>query len=180
VKQPSNVIEWKKDGIYNLVYVGANQAYAEINGRRTVLVVATKPQLQYVQLYDRFGSPTEDDVRSGVCTVGDPSLVFKGDEISEPANENEWFKHSMRVTSLADAIERGGITRKDILSYSGRSSRCPFVAVSGVDGKFLGLYTDFRVEGKTSQPDLQAVYVWWNTWEEMYADFKTYGVDARQ
>ena len=170
----------KKGGIYNLVYTGTNEAYGRINGKRTILVMDIEPELQYVQLHDSFGCPNTDDLRSGVCTVRDPSLAFKEDQIFEPTDEREWFKHSMKVGSLAEAIERGVLTRKEITQHPVHSSHSPFTSFSGAKGQFLGLCTSFDVEDKTNQPYLQYVYVWWNTWEAMYADFKKYGVNARR
>ena len=161
--------------IYNLVYVGDNAAYAKINGKRTVLVLVTAPELQYVELYDSFGCVTTEDLRSGTITVGCPAVAFEETEIYEPVDETEWFKHSMKVTSLTEAIERGVLTHDDIAIY--RNRRFNDVAVSGAHGKLLGRYLSFHVEGKTTQPYLQWVYVWWNSWEQMQVDFKRYNVD---
>lgn len=170
----------KKDGIYNLVYVGNNDAYGKINGKRTILVTATTPKLEYVELHSQFVDSITDDLRSATTTVGDPLIAFKEDEIFEPENESQWYKHSAKITKLSDGIDQGILTREDILGHPVRSSHSPFVAVSGANGKFQGLYTRFGVEGQTNLPYLQAVYAWWDTWENMYADFKQFGVDAKR
>lgn len=170
--------EMQLNKVYNLVYVGDNEAYAKINGKRTIRVTATEPNLQYVELYDNFGSPTFDDLPGSTTYVGNPSEAFKEDEITEPADETEWFKKSVKFSSLVEAVEAGVLTPDDIKSLRVRSSSSPFVSVSNRAGKFIGLYTGFNVEGKTTQPYLQQVYIWWNTWEDMYADFEAYGVNA--
>jgi hypothetical protein len=169
--------EIEEGKIYNFVYVGATVLYAKNNGKRTVLVVATAPELQYVQLYDPFGYPSTEDLRRGVITVGCPEAVFKETEIYEPDDETQWFKHSMKVASLTEAIERGILTREDVAVY--HNKRVRVVAVSNAQGQHIGRYTCFGVEDKTTQPYLQYVYVWWNTWDQMNTDFKRYGVDIR-
>jgi hypothetical protein len=172
----ASVAEMEVGGIYNLVYVGENKAYARVNGKRTILVIATEPEFQYVQLYQQFASPTTDDLRSSLVTCEDAPLAFKNDEIFQPVGEDEWFKHSLRVTSLEEAISQGVLTKEDVFRHPVRSRNSPFVGVSDSDGRFVGLYTDFGVQDKTVQPYLQTVYVWWDTWEDMRADFKKYGV----
>jgi hypothetical protein len=173
---PPNQMEVGK--VYNLVYVGDNEAYAKINGKRTILVTATTPELRYVQLYDQFGFPRFDDVRGNPTHVSNLELAFKEDEISEPADESEWFKHSIKVSSLGEALEQELITLDDIKNLPVRSNRNPFVGCAGEKGAYIGTYTSFHVEGRTKHPYLQNVYVWWNSWDEMVEDFEKYGVNA--
>lgn len=169
--------EMEAGKVYNLVYAGDNAAYARINGRRTVLVTATKPALAYVELYAQFVSPTTDDLRSDPITVEAPAIAFAETEIWEVDDESQWLRKSMRVGSLGEAVERGVLTIEDIAYYQDRRPRD--VAVSNLEGRHVGRYLGFNVEDKTAQPLLQCVYVWWNTWDAMRDDFRRHGVEIR-
>lgn len=167
--------EMRLGGIYNLVYVGPNAAYARINGKRTILVTALEPELQYVELFDQFGNPLKEDIRSETTTVGSPELGFAETEISEPADQSEWFKHALKVSSLEEALAHG-VTREDIAWYQGRNGRI----VPTIGERLLGVQVNFGVEDRLpNRPLLQSVYVVWKDWEAVYADFARYGVDVR-
>jgi hypothetical protein len=171
--------ELQSGKIYNLTYVGDNQDFAAINGKRTILVMATRPKLEYVQLHDQFASPMLDDVRGNTVTVSNPTLTFKDYEITEPADESEWFKHSVKVLSLDAALEQKLIAPDDIKSHLVQNGRSAFVGCAEQGGKFLGLYTAFNVEGRAEHPLLQKVCVWWNSWDEMEKDFEKHDVNIR-
>ena len=180
MRQLSSAAEMKVDGIYNLVYAGDNKAYAKINGKRTIRVMSRgRSRLEYVQVFDQFGDPAQDDIPATPTAVKDTSTAFKDYKIFEPENEGEWFKHSLKFSSLGEAIEQGVLTIRDIKEYPVHSSHCPFVADIGKRG-LRGVSADFEVEDKTSQPLLQRVYIRWGTWEDLFRDFDRYGVNARR
>ncbi|MFA7194042.1 MAG: hypothetical protein WC087_03950 [Candidatus Paceibacterota bacterium] len=171
-------------GIYNLVYVGDNTAYAKINGKRTIQVVSIDPELQYVQLYDPFGCPKTSELRSSTITITNKSVAFSksNDQIYVPSGEEEWFKHSQRVTSLGEGMDLKILTMDKIQRHPIQSNRSPFCAhLAGAPNFGLdGISTAFNVEDETTYPYLQRVFVWWKTWEDMYSDFEKYGLDAHR
>lgn len=169
--------QMRKGHVYNLVYVGPNNDYGKINGKRTILIVKVRP-FQYVILHDEFGDPFTRRVESHVISVGDPQYVFRGDEIYEPENQNQWFKHALRFTSIGAAIKRGVLTKKMVKTHPAKSNPGCIVSVwGGKDRHLLGVYGSFRVEGKFKKhPYLQSVFIWWRNRERMIADFAKYGV----
>ena len=167
--------QMQKGKVYNLVYVGENEAYAKINGKRTIRVVNVSP-IQYVELFDQFGDPLRDNIPSAVTTIRAPDHVFKNDQISEPADESEWFKHSMKVLSLDEAMENG-VSLAQIRACGSGSLRD--VPVFDRDMVLLGRYVQFNVEGQTNRPMLQTIFVCWSNYEIMRADFQRHGVTIR-
>lgn len=158
--------------VYNRVYVGPNEAYAKINGKETFRVVATSPQLEVQVLFSQFGSLFSEEFESNMITFGYPDIAFKEFELYEPADESEWFKKSVRCSSIGEALERGLLTAEDVSNKcfdTGRFIPCH----SGVE--FLGVYGRFSVEGKTKFPVLQAVFVHWKDWKELRAELGKYG-----
>jgi hypothetical protein len=175
VKKLSSPAEMQAGKVYNLIDIGPNKAYARINGKRTILILETTPKLKYVQLYDAHCIVASDHLRGHPCTIDDLARAFEEDEIFEPASQDEWFKHSAKVRTLADGIAQGLLTREQIQKEPVRS-RLTLIDASGAGGKRLGIYTFFSVEDQTNQPLLQYVYVWWDSEEEMRKDFEEYGV----
>lgn len=176
MRKLNSVAELQVDRVYNMVYTGNNDAYAKFNGKQTFIVTATEPQLKTVTLYDQFGSLHSDEIRGGEITYGDNLSVFKEYDIFEPESEAEWFKKSVKVTSLDEALERRLITAGDITKRVWRTST--FVTMSE-NGSFFGLYTSFMVEGKTDRQYLQVVNVFWKSWNEMRGDFNKHGATIK-
>ncbi len=179
MKQLGSAKEMQQGKVYNLVYTGSNEAYGKVNGKRTIRVTQTEPTFQYIQLYDQFGHACFDDLHSGEVTVSDLSLTFNEDEIFEPEGEEEWFKHSAKFTSLGAAVQQGLLTIEQIEQFPVKLNRNSFVAHMNQQSKLQGVFTSFNAKSATN-PMLQRIYIWWSSWEEVYADFRQYGVDARQ
>ena len=171
--------ELKAGRVYNRVYVGDNEAYARINGKITFLVLKTSPVLKVVELFDQFGDPLQNDLRSGVITISDQSAAFKDFDLYEPSGEAEWFKKSMIAPSLHEAIRGGLIKLVDAKRYADWQGTCPFVAHCG-GGPNYGLEavtTHFCMEDQIDgQPLLQSVFIVWKTWDALRADFKVAGI----
>lgn len=158
--------------VYNLIYAGPNHNYGWNNGRRTICVVSRTgdDEVCYVQLHGQFGYATKPDLAGGVCTAK-INWAFKDDVIVKPESEDGWYRHSVRVNSLDEALKQG-VTPADLEPFSrGRSG-----LVSHYSGTCTNMSARFDVEGRTRQPYLQAVYVLWSSWEAMVADFESHGV----
>ena len=171
--------EFRSGGTYCSTYVGENKAYARINGKRTILVKRTEPDLVFVELFDQFGDPFTEDIRGGEITSMAADLLFGDREVFEPESENEWFKHSMKFDSLSTPLAQGLITKKDIEEKASWGTRCPFTAVFGLDHKFKGVSARFDVEDKTPLVLLQAVFIVWPTWEALREDFEGLDIIVR-
>lgn len=166
--------------VYNLEYVGDNEAYARVNGKRTILILEVRPEFKYVKLYSAYGDPLCEDIRDdSPTTVCELASSFKEDQITEPAGEDDWFKHSMRFTSLYDALHAGVLTEQRIKSHpvGRRSARNAILCPADSKG-CLGAYTRFCFEDKPhpQYPQLQSVFIVWKTWSAAAADFKCHGV----
>ncbi len=178
MKKLCSPTELRTGHVYNCVYVGDNDAYARINGKETFLVINIKP-LETVELFDQFGDPYTDDIRSTLTTHGSITGAFKECEIFQPSNESEWFRKSVRVNSLADALKQGGITIADIKRKADWRGQSPFVTTIDCNQKLKGIHCSFCVEDKTDRPLLQTVFVVWQTWVELADDFKKQGIKVR-
>lgn len=178
----NNAAEMVEGGVYNIVYTGPNEAYARINGKRTIRVIRVgQGTLKYIVLHDQFGRPDpETCTTNGLLHTSNLESAFKEDEIYEAPNPDDWFVKSLLFKGLEEAVAAGVLSEEMIKEHPVKSSYSPFVSVSGRDGKFTGLHTRFGVEDATDRPHLQSVYVWWSTWEEMYADYEKYGIEARR
>lgn len=177
------VRDMKVGGIYNVVYVGQNHEYGRINGKYTIRVVETIPKFKFYQIFYQFGWIDSDELRSPMHTAEDVERCFRDEEIYEPENESQWFKHSLKFKGLAEALKRGVLTLDAIrdcpVNSRVNSSGSPFVSVASPDCKSSWLYASFNVEDKTAEPLLQRVYIRWDTWEKMRADFRQYGVHMK-
>ena len=170
---------WKemvKDGIYNTVYVGDNETYAKINGRQTIVVLGLKP-FRFQELFYQFGNPFTDDLRGEVVTSELPEECFKDREIFVPEKDTQWFKKSMRVKSIAAAIQQKLLTKTYLKGL--RLNNGYFCPHFDAKSKLKGVVGDFSVEGKTAQPLLQAVFIVWKTWEDLFRDFKAIGITVK-
>ena len=82
MRKLSGPSEMEKGGVYNLVYKGSNEAYAKINGKRTILVIEANP-FTYVELFDQshkhFGASRYGDLRGYPAIVDyiNLALAFK-------------------------------------------------------------------------------------------------------
>ncbi len=168
----------KSGEIYNRVYIGNNDAYGRINGKETFLVLQTEAPLQATVLFDQFGDPHTNDIRSNVITFTHPDFAFKEFELFKPESEEEWFKKSVKVTSLNDAL-KFNITMEDIKRTAEWRHRSPFMPTFDAEWKMKGVQCSFRVEDRTANPLLQTVFIVWPNWETMKADFKGLGLVAR-
>ncbi len=166
-------------GIYNRVYTGNNAAYAKINGKETFLVLETKPKLLTVVLFDQFGDPLTDDIRSSKDTFDNPEIAFREFELFEPAGENEWLKKAVKLTSLQSGLDRDLITIGDIKHMAGRTGHSPFIPSFDLKSKLTSVRCNFQVEDKTAYPLLQTVFVVWPNWEELIAEFQKLGIKVR-
>lgn len=164
-------------GIYNRVYTGPSEAYRRINGKETFQVVQTDPVLGIETLYDQFGSAHTEELRLRQITIPCPEKAFEEFELYECEDSSEWFRKSVRVSSLDEALQNG-LPISEIQGKNFRNTN--FVAMWGHGQKFFGLTLSFNVEDKTSQPLLQAIVILWKTWDEMYADFEKHGVSVEK
>lgn len=164
--------------VYNRVYIGENTAYGRINGKETFLVLETAP-LQTVELFSQFANAHTDDLRSSTTTFDNPDIAFKEFDVFEPENEGEWFKKSIKFSSLADPLNQGLITRANIELVADWRGRCPFTVTWGDAQKMLGVECGFGVEDQTMHPLLQTVFIVWPNWVELRADFKKLGIEVR-
>ena len=178
MKKLNSYTEFQSGRVYNRVYTGPNMAYAHINGKETFLVLETTP-LQTVELFGQFGDPHTDDIRGETVTYDVPEIAFKEFELFQPADASEWLKKSVKVTSLGAAVEQELITREDITQMGEHGSTSPFMPTFGRDMKLKGIQCHFQVEDRTKHPLLQAVFVVWQDWETLKADFKKFGVTVR-
>ena len=152
--------------VYNIIYIGNNKAYAKINGKRTIIIMATSPILQYQVLFDQFGSVFSDELRSGTITSRAPERAFAECELYEVDDKNEWFIKSQLMTTQ-EALDENLITLDDI--KKGPKSR----SVVSIPG---GFYITYSVEGRSAKnPYLQCVFVKWGSYEEMETDFIKHG-----
>lgn len=167
-------------GIYNIVYIGDNTAYAAINGRRTIRVTATDPKIKFVTLFDQFGNPLIEDIRSQEITAGTES--FKEDEIFEPEDESEWFKKSARFSSLQEALKQELVTKEGIQRIANWCGTSPFIAhLTGLGHSLAGVTCSFyESDGRApKQPLLQCVYIVWKNWKDLKTDFELLGIKPR-
>ena len=173
MKKLDSYKDLRKGRVYNRVYVGDNKAYARINGKETFRVLETSPMLHVSILFDQFGDPLQQDLggRNGP-TFTDPVAAFRDFEIFEPKDESEWFKKSVRVASLAEAIALG----LDPAEIRGKRLKTDgFTPRWSADSKTLAaVYGRFSVEDKTPQPYLQTIFVVWESWEQLKADYAAY------
>lgn len=168
----------KREGIYNRIYIGPNEDYSRINGKETFMIVETEPKLQVAVLFDQFGDPHTENIESNVITFHSPEIAFREFELFEPANEGEWFKKSVKVTSLRDTLQFN-VTMADIERVAKWQCRSPFMPTFDVEWKMKGVQCSFRVEDKTTNPFLQTVFIVWPSWKAMAADFEGFGFTAR-
>ncbi|MCK9351696.1 MAG: hypothetical protein WCT49_01880 [Candidatus Paceibacterota bacterium] len=165
--------ELQKGRVYNQIYIGRNADYAKINGKETFKVLDTKPELRLYVLYGQFGWPTKDDLRSTKIPVPNPDMYFEDFELFEPADESEWFKKSMKFSSVATALQEGLLKAEDICNIEiARSVFSPFYDAKSRSG---GIWLYFPVEGRTVLPLLQTVYIVWKNWDEVRADLEKHG-----
>jgi len=152
--------------VYNSVYVGENEAYARVNGKETFVVIAIKPSLQIKTLFDRNGNVCTDDLCGNTVTFICPGKALKECEFFETENESEWFKKSVKVKSLAEAIKIGAkLDEFENQSMEWKS----FVSFGNA------LYYYFSIEGTSENPYLQTIFVFWETHEAASQDFAQYG-----
>jgi hypothetical protein len=167
-------------GVYNVMYVGDNAEYAKIEGKRTIRVTEIEPKLKFVTLFAKIGNPLRKDIQGPETTCG--TEPFTEYEIFEPKNESEWFKKSIKFTSLQEALQQELVTEAEIQSCANWYSTCPFVAhMTGPERSLEGVVCEFDIpDGRgTKHPLLQSVYIVWKNWEEMKADFELLGLKPR-
>ncbi|MFZ4648383.1 MAG: hypothetical protein ACOYMB_01965 [Patescibacteria group bacterium] len=160
--------------IYNRVYNGNNAAYAKVNGKETFIVTETDSVLKVQELFARFGSPFSDELRREISTFTHPEIAFKEFDLYEPESKNEWFIKSVKLNSLAEALDAKLINLDSIKGFG--KNRKNFIAHFGENMKMLGVECSFSVEGAPDNPLLQTVYIVWKTWEEQRNDFAKYNV----
>ncbi len=169
----------KVGGIYNRVYTGPNEAYAKINGKETFLVSEITPTLKAFILFDQFGNVTANDLRSNEITFPCPELAFEEFDIFRPEGEAEWFKKSIKFSSLKEATDVGFISQGDVKELVRLSFvRQVFIPILCWNNK-TKVYCSFSVEGKTGSQFLQRVYVLWNSWEDLKKEFKEMNVKVK-
>lgn len=183
MKQIRDLKDLRVGGIYNVVYTGDNEAYARINGRSTIRITELSPKMKSVTLFDQFGDPTKDDIRSNEATYG--TKPFGDSDIFEPDDESQWLKKSLKFGSLQEALDQGLITMETIKSMAAwhNSNQSPFVAHWGPAPKreVIARSCCFRVEDKVpTHPLLQSVFIVWKNWEEEQADFGRIGIAPRR
>ncbi|TSC52333.1 MAG: hypothetical protein LiPW41_544 [Parcubacteria group bacterium LiPW_41] len=162
----------KVGGIYNRVYNGPNEAYAKINGKETFLVLHKKPELKACILFDQFGNVLAEDLRSNEITFPCPELAFEEFDIFRPEGEAEWFKKSIKFSSIKEAVEIGFINGGDVEQLAKVSlSHQVFIPIL-LRNNTTKVYCGFSVEGKTSSQFLQRIYILWDSWEDLKKEFK--------
>lgn len=162
----------KVGGIYNRVYTGPNEAYAKINGKETFLVLKKNPELKACILFDQFGNVLTDDLRSNEITFPCPERAFKEFDIFRPEGEAEWFKKSIKFSSIKEAVEIGFITNDDVKELAKSSLSFQVFIPILLRNNTTKVYCSFSVEGKTGSQFLQRVYILWNSWEDLKKEFK--------
>jgi hypothetical protein len=171
MKRIESPAQFRVGGIYNVVYVGPNTAYARINGKETVRITAIEPQLKSVTLFHRFGNPLNQHIEACECTYGTQS--FTECEIFEPSDESEWLKKSVAFATLQEPLEQGLVTMDDIKRIADRHDKSRFIPyMTGPGHGLAGVTCLFNTEDTVpDQPLLQSVFIVWKNWEDLRKDF---------
>ena len=171
MKRIESPAQFRVGGIYNVVYVGPNAAYARINGMETVRITAIEPQLKSVTLFHRFGNPLNQHIEALECTHGTQS--FTEHEIFEPSVESEWLKKSVAFATLQEPLEQGLVTMDDIRRIADWHGTSPFTAhMTGPRHGLAGVTCLFNKEDTIpDHPLLQSVFIVWKNWEDLRRDF---------
>lgn len=177
MKKIKNWRELRKGGIYNRVYTGNNKVYGRVDGKQTFIVLKTEPSLKVQTLFDQFGDVYSAELRSATITFTYPDLAFREFNLYEPENKSEWFIKSLKLTSLAEALDAKFIG-VDAIKRVGKNSKI-FAESFGERREMLSVHCNFRIEGTLENPLLQNVLVIWKNWEELRADFAKYEVEVQ-
>lgn len=179
MKKIASSLEFRAGGTYNSIYTGANSAYARINGKQTIRVLETEPKLKFVVLFDQFGDPFNEYLQGPEFSAG--TETFSEVDLFEVTDESEWFKKSARFTSLQTPLEKGLITLESIRDLADQRNPSPFTAhLTGPKHTLAGVTCCFCTEDEIpDKPLLQSVYIVWENWSKLEADFKLLGIKPR-
>lgn len=160
--------------VYNMVYVGPNKAYAKVNGKQTIRVLEITPdEIKVMELFGQFGNPLSKEITSGETIYPISGTGFDKVELYECSNESEWFIKSVKLTSLAKAIEAKLIHPKTLRNQAFRSNR--FTASFNRQHQLAGVYASFFVRPTKKYPLLQNLYIVWKNWEVCERDLRKHG-----
>ena len=167
MKKLESYKDFKKGEIYNRIYVGDNTAYAGVEGKETFQVLEIEPVLKVEILFGRSGSIFTNDLRGPIIEFINPQYAFREFELFEPIDKNEWFIKSVKVASIADALNAGYITHKET---DNREILARFF-ITCLD---TGVYLKFYSKGIPTNPYLQTVMVLWKTWDNARTELAQY------
>lgn len=167
--------ELKAGCVYNKIYRGDNPYYTKHYGVETFRVLEDTPQLKTVTIFSSLNPwPLSEELCGNDTRFINPDFAFKEYDLYEPKDETEWFKRSIKVSSLSEAVERGLIASGNI---TGRHwYRSSLTSMSDQDSRHAGYYTTMSVEGSAENPHLKTVVIHWTRFADLLADFKKFGI----